>query len=229
MHSGDLARLLGMRRTLIPPTPGVLSAVGALVSDITCVFSQTVLQPVERIHLAEVNRALAHLVTQAEEWLHAEGVPPAARRLRGTAELRYAGQASEVTVTSAQPLTADGLNQTVEEFHQEHRRLYGFDWRGTVPVELVAFKITGIGLLRKSQMLAWEAPSGTPDDARSGTRPVSFDGEFVKTACYQRQLLAPGSAVAGPAIIEQTDCTTVILPGQAATVDPLLNLVVEEC
>ena len=52
------------------------------------------------------------------------------------------------------------MEQTVEAFHQEHRRLYGFDWKGTVPVELVAFKLTGIGLLQKSQMLAWEVPAG---------------------------------------------------------------------
>ena len=228
MHSGDLSRLLGMRRTLIPPTPGVLSAVGALVSDITCVFSQTVLQPVERVQLAEINQALVHLTQQAEDWLHAEGVPSHARQLRYAAELRYAGQASEVTVPSAQPLSTEGMERTVEAFHDEHRRLYGFDWRGTVPVELVALKVTGIGLLRKSEMLAWPAPSGGPEDARTGTRPVFFDGEFIDTACYHRQRLAPGSAVSGPAIIEQTDCTTVILPGQMATVDPLLNLVVKE-
>lgn len=228
MHSGDLYRLLGMRRALIPPTPGVLSAVGALVSDITCLFSKTILQPVERVQLDSVNDALASLARQAEDWLEAEGVPAAARRIRCAAELRYAGQASEVSVDSFQPLTPERLQQTIDEFHHEHRRLYGFDWRGTVPVELVAFKVTGIGLLQKSRMLAWSVQDGTPDEARTGGRPVSFDGERLDTACYQRQLLAPGSVVPGPAIIEQSDCTSVILPGQAATVDRWLNLVVEE-
>lgn len=228
MHSGDLYRLLGMRRTLIPPTPGVLSAVGALVSDITCVFSKTILQPVERVQLKSVNESLDGLTRQAEEWLESEGVSAAERQIRCSAELRYAGQASEVSVGSFQPLTPEGLARTVDEFHHEHRRLYGFDWRGEVPVELVAFKITGIGLLQKSQMLAWEVHDGTPDEARTGNRAVFFDGEFVDTSCYQRQLLAPGSAVLGPAIIEQSDCTSVILPGQIATVDRWLNLVVEE-
>jgi N-methylhydantoinase A len=133
-----------------------------------------------------------------------------------------------VSVVSFPTLTPQRLTQTVDEFHQEHGRLYGFDWRGTVPVELVAFKITGIGLLQKSQMLAWGVEEGTPDDARTGDRPVFFDGQFVDTACYQRHLLAPGSIVLGPAIIEQTDCTSVVLPGQMSTVDSLLNLVVEE-
>jgi N-methylhydantoinase A len=228
MHSGDLSRLLGMRRTLIPPTPGVLSAVGALVSDITCVFSKTILRPVEHVQIDIVNESLAHLTRQAEDWLESEGVASAERQIRCSAELRYAGQASEVSVTSFPSLTPERLEQTVDEFHHEHRRLYGFDWRGTVPVELVAFKITGIGLLQKSQMLAWGVHEGTPDDARTGYRPVFFDGQFVDTACYQRQLLAPGSTVLGPAIIEQTDCTSVVLPGQRATVDRLLNLVVEE-
>jgi N-methylhydantoinase A len=229
MHSGDLCRLLTMRRALVPATPGVLSAVGALVSDITCVFSKTILQPVARVPLDSLNQSLATLTRQAADWLATEGVAPDERQIQCSAELRYAGQASEVSVASFQPLTAERLRQTIDRFHQEHRRLYGFDWRDQVPVELVACKITGIGLLQKSELLAWDVPHGAPADARTGYRPVWFDGAFVDAACYQRRLLAPGAVVTGPAIVEQIDCTSVILPGQMATVDRFLNLVVEEC
>ncbi|MGH2615523.1 MAG: hydantoinase/oxoprolinase family protein, partial [Thermomicrobiales bacterium] len=229
MHSGELSRLLTMRRTLIPPTPGVLSAVGALVSDITCVFGKTILQPAARVDLDSLNQALSTLTRQAEQWLAAEGVSPEERRIQCGAELRYVGQASEVMVASFQSLSPELLQETIEAFHREHRRLYGFDWEGQVPVELVACKVTGVGLLHKSEMLAWDVPDGTPADARTRCRPVFFDGESVDTVCYDRRLLAPGSVVPGPAIVEQTDCTTVILPGQAATVDRFLNLVVEEC
>lgn len=228
MHSGDLYRLLGIRRALIPPTPGVLSAVGALVSDVTCVFGRTWLQPVDRIQLSEVNQVLADLAAQTMEWLNAEGIPPDRRQVRCTAELRYTGQASEVSVVSPKSFTLERLAATVDDFHDEHRRLYGFDWRDQVPVEVVALKMTGVGLLKKSKMLAWKVQEGTLANARTGQRPVYFDGQFLDTPCYRRDLLVPGSRVYGPAIVEQSDCTSVILPRQIATVDSFLNLVVEE-
>jgi N-methylhydantoinase A len=229
MHAGELCRRLGIGTAVIPPTPGVLSAVGALVADVTCVVGRTQIQPMARVDLAEANATLAALAAEADSRLAEEGIPPARREIRFAADLRYAGQASELTVVTADALTSARMAETVDAFHGEHRRLFGFDWNAQVPVELVGLKAMGIGRVEKPELLAWSVAGGRDArDARTGHRTVWFDGEAVETSCYDRLRLAPGGQVVGPAIIEQVDCTTVICPGQVATVDRFLNLVVCE-
>ncbi|HLJ61812.1 MAG TPA: hydantoinase/oxoprolinase family protein [bacterium] len=228
VHSGDLCRLLGIRTAVIPPTPGVLSAVGALVSDIVCVFGRTRIQPVARLAFDEVNAAVAALGDEAQAWLDAEHIGPDARTLAFSADLRYVGQAYEVAVPVPERLAPPGLAATIEAFHAEHRRLYGFDWRGHVPVEMVALKVTGRGRVAPVRIAGGPSGDARVGDARTGARPVRFDGRFLTTPCYDRGRLARGARIPGPAIVEQLDCTSVILPGQTARVDASLNLVVEE-
>ncbi|HYM69021.1 MAG TPA: hydantoinase/oxoprolinase family protein [bacterium] len=228
VHSGDLCRLLGIRTAVIPPTPGVLSAVGALVSDIVCVFGRTRIEPVTRLAFAEVNAALAALGDEAQAWLDAERIQAEARTLAFGADLRYVGQAYEVAVPVPERLAPPVLEATVEAFHAEHRRLYGFDWRGHVPVEMVALKVTGRGRVAPVRLTGASSGEARVEDARTGARPVRFDGRFLTTTCYDRGRLARGARIPGPAIVEQLDCTSVILPGQTARVDASLNLVVEE-
>jgi N-methylhydantoinase A len=229
MHSGDLCRLLGIRTAVIPPSPGVLSAMGALVSDIVCVFGRTHIEAVtRRLEFGRVNDVLAALGSEAQGWLDAERVPRADQALYPTADLRYIGQASEVAVPVSQPLTPEAMDAAVDAFHAEHRRLYGFEWRGQVPVEVVALKITGRGRVAPLRPAVPDRAAGGSAAALAGTRSVYFDREFVETPWYRRRLLAPGAILAGPAVVEQMDCTTVILPGQRARVDRHLNLIVEE-
>jgi len=228
MHSGDLCRLLGIRTAVIPASPGVLSAMGAMVSDIACVFGRTRIEAVAQLTFDEVNDVLAALATVARTWLDAERVPSRDQVLLSTADLRYIGQASEVAVSVTTPLTPEALATALEAFHAEHRRLYGFDWRAQVPVEMVALKVTGRGRVAPPRPAVPDREAGEAEAARTGTRSVYFDGGFVETPWYQRRRLAPGASVAGPAVVEQLDATTVILPGQVARVDRHLNLIVEE-
>jgi N-methylhydantoinase A len=92
----------------------------------------------------------------------------------------------------------------------------------------VAITVTGRGRVRQIAMAPHGRSGGTAADARTGGRPAYFDGRFVDTPCYDRSGLGPGASVSGPAVIEQLDCTTVVLPGQIARVDGYLNLVVQE-
>jgi len=228
MHSGDLCRLLGIRTAVIPPSPGVLSAVGALVSDVASVFARTRLQAIDRLALAEVNAAQRDLSAEAAAWLEAEGVPPERRELVYSADLRYVGQAYEVTVPVPAEFTPTNLPAAVQAFHAEHRRLYGFDWQGQVPVEMVRIAVAGRAQGRQIVMRPSGDRGGTVADAQIDARPVYFDGRFLETPCYARARLGIGAQVAGPAIVEQLDCTTVVLPGQTARVDRYFNLLVEE-
>ena len=228
MHSGELCRLLGVRTAVIPPFPGVLSAFGALASDATCVFRRTRIQGIDRLSLDEVNRAQRQLAEEAAVWLEAEDIAAERRELRYTVDLRYVGQAHEVTVAAPAGFTAAQVPAVASAFHAEHRRLYGFDWAGQVPVEMVAVTVTGRGLAPQLPIANVQAAGGSAAHAQVGARAVFFNGRFVETPCFARARLGPGARFAGPAIVEQLDCTTVVLPGQSARVDDYGNLVVEE-
>ncbi len=227
VHAGDLCRLLGARTAVIPQTPGVLSAVGALVSDVACLFARTLIHRVAGLQFAPVNRILKALRDEATAWLESEAIPPEARALTFGVALRYIGQASEVTVAGPGRLDPGSLARVVEAFHGEHRRLYGFDWRDQVPVEIVTLSVAGRGGVAPVRAAAGPT-AACAGDARTGVRRVYFGGDFIPTPCYDRGRLGAGARITGPAIVEQLDCTSVILPGQVARADASLNLIVEE-
>ena len=96
------------------------------------------------------------------------------------------------------------------------------------PVEIVSYRVRGIGRLPPVELPKFE-PVGTPlADAQRRARRVRFDGETLDCPVYQRERLDVGSSIAGPAILDQLDCTTVICPGQLARVDEWKNLVVTQ-
>jgi N-methylhydantoinase A len=143
--------------------------------------------------------------------------------------MRYAGQNYELAVPlppgPVGPATLDAL---AEGFAETHRRLYGFVAAGE-PVQLVTFRIEASGIVKKAALRA--LPEEGPDAAAaiSGRREVWLReaGGFVTCPVYERDRLRPGNRIAGPAIIEQMDATTVVLPGMEARVEPYLNLILE--
>jgi N-methylhydantoinase A len=96
------------------------------------------------------------------------------------------------------------------------------------PVEIVSYRVRGIGKVPPVEMPRF-APAGTTlGDALRETRRVRFDGETIACPVYQREKLDVDLRVAGPAVLDQLDCTTVICPGQVARVDEWKNLIVTE-
>jgi len=162
---------------------------------------------------------------EATAWLSTEGVPPDQRRLQRLADLRYRHQGFEITDPWNEPdLSADGL---VRRFHERHRRLYTYALEDA-PVEIVTLRVSATGGLRRLTLPRLPARRGSAAQARTGRRRVYFEeaGGWVECATYDRESLPPGGVLAGPAIVEQLDATTVVLPGQRATVDRIGNLIV---
>ena len=128
-------------------------------------------------------------------------------------DLRYRGQAYELPIEVPRRLTAEVMERVVERFHVEHRRRYGYDQRFN-RVEVVNLRATAIGHLPKAEFRP--QPDAGPDagDALVGSRRAHFGGEGHETAVYARERLRPGNRVLGPAVVEQSDCTTVLGPGQ---------------
>ena len=222
-----LMDILNLPRTLVPPNPGNVSAFGLLTVDVRNDYVQTVVAKHADLDLDRVRSVFADLEAQAQTALDGEGFPRDEQRMQRTADLRYVGQAFEVRVPVADgELDQESADQACQAFHAAHRQLYGYDF-ATDPrqaVEWVNLRVSGIGPIRRPDMIELEPRSeGTADGARSGSRRVFFD-DWVDTPTYNRPDLAPGDVVTGPAIIEEFGSTVPVHPGFAATVDAYGNL-----
>ena len=124
------------------------------------------------------------------------------------------------------PLTPQLAETVVAAFHDEHRGLYGYDFRDDArqEVEWVNLRVTGIGPIRKPEVRQIEPGRGA-ETAVTGTRAVYFD-DWVETTVYDRARLGAGDVVAGPAVVEEFSSTVPLHPGFRAEVDRFGNLVV---
>jgi N-methylhydantoinase A len=183
------------------------------------------------LDVSAVESIFASLREQAAAALDREGFPREQHHYARTADLRYFGQAFEVRVPLPDtPLDKAAANDVAGAFHDAHRALYGYDFAADArqQVEWVNLRVSGIGPITRPELRELPArPGAAADRARTGTRPVCFDGDgYVDTAIYWRPDLATGDQIAGPAVVEEFGATIPLHPGFRARVDPLGNLVV---
>jgi N-methylhydantoinase A len=227
LQAGRLLDLLGMRTAIVPPIPGVTSAFGLLIVDLRNDYVITDVQNASDFGPASTQERYQRLEQQALDALARHGVPPERQRLLRSADMRYQGQAYEVRVDMpGGTVDAATGKQAVEAFHLAHRRAYGYDYRGKQQVEFVNLRVTGLGLIDKPTLR--EIQPGGPDAsvARKGERAVYFEavGDFQPCPLYDRARLLAGNHISGPAIIEEYGSTTVVFPGQQASVDRFGNV-----
>ncbi|MBH61472.1 MAG: hypothetical protein CL569_03275 [Alphaproteobacteria bacterium] len=226
MHAAALATAVGIPEVLVPERPGVFSAVGLVMSDIRHDFGQTRVLRGEEIAGENLNPLFGELDREAHEALERDGVPEDQRDLQRSADLRYVGQAYEVNVTVPNGALDDkSAEQIIQNFHDLHQQLYAHH-HPDKPVEFVSGRVAAIGLMSAPE-LQRRTTNGSGADPKE-SRQVYFDesSDYVDTAVYDRETLSAGSRFDGPAIVEQTDSTTVIHPGQRARIDELGNLMI---
>ena len=223
LHGVALAALLGMRTVVVPRNPGVLSALGLLGTEVRNDYARTSLQAPPHHDLAAVAAIYTDLEAQAVLWLADEGVAEGDRVLKRFADLRYRHQGFEVTVPwDAADLSVD---EVVGRFHARHEGLYTYALPDA-PVEIVTLRVAATGRVRRFTLprLPRSTRAARPRPPR---RPVFFSSTgWVDCPCYRRDALPAGAALAGPAVVEQLDATTVILPRQRAVVDGYGDLVI---
>ena len=224
VHGVPLAEEMGMAEVLVPEAPGVLAAFGLLAAAIEHHHARTLPGPAAGMDLAAVNRCLAELDAAGRARMRAEDVPAAEVRVAYAADMRYVGQAYELEVPIAAPVAAERIGEIVGAFHAAHERVYGYA-RAQQPVEFVNFRAVHTYPLPRPVVKAAARTARDLADARLGERPAWFapDG-FTATAVFDRARLPAGARVAGPAIIEQIDTTTVIPPGYTALAEDSGNL-----
>jgi N-methylhydantoinase A len=228
LQAGKLVDILGLRGALIPPDPGNVSAFGLLTVDIKNDYVTTAVQRDDRLDLERVNDSYARLAEQARQALAAEGFLEAAMQVVRSADMRYFGQAWEVRVDVPDGvLDRRAANSVVARFHAAHQQTYGYSYALSPDqrIEWVNLRVMGIGPIRRPEVQKRDRSlPGDVERARTGQRQVYFEPGFAVTPIYDRARLQPGDCVAGPAIVEEFGSTTVVFPGQQASVDDYANL-----
>ena len=214
VHANALARDAELPTVLIPPSPGIFSATGLLTTDLKRDAAQTVVQRLDALDAAEVEAVFAALEAAGAEEMRREGVADAAIEFERRLDLRYVGQSYELTVPAG--------GELAQRFHAEHDRVYGFSAESE-PIECVSLRLTTIGRIAKPPPRS--LPHGAPPESKS-RREVYFAETrgYVDCPIYDRYALGARAELAGPAIVEEFDSTTVVHPGYGLYVDDHGNL-----
>jgi N-methylhydantoinase A len=229
LHSARLARELEIPRVLVPRNPGILCALGLLMTDLKTNYAQTRLLPLTSENLETMERVFADLEERARGWFQSEGIADRDRQIRRTIDMRYKGQNYELSVPVPGGRRGEALLIELRQgFEQTHQQMYGYT-APEEPIQAITFRIEAIGVVPQAEITR-QPPAARPvEEALSGRRDVWLveAGGFVSCPVYDRERLGPGHHIAGPAVVEQMDATTLMLPGQSAVVDPFLNIIVE--
>ena len=220
LHAAEVARNMGMRKVLVPPRPGLLSAIGLLHADVRGDFSLTSLTRAETTSLKALNRGLATLKQRGATWIKDEGERRS--RFQWFADLRYFGQNFELIMElKSDRINAAALAKLIEAFHHRHKDYYGYDMRGQ-PVEIVNLRLVVTASRRALPHESMNSVRGDAKHALIEKRSVWFaQTGFVATPVYDRDRLPAGCRITGPAIVEQMDTTTVVPPGTVLKTDKL--------
>ena len=241
-----LVDILDLAGVVVPQNPGNVSAFGLLTVDVKNDYVQTHVARHAGLDRSAVEKVLDELTALATAALDTEGFPREQHEHVRTADLRYFGQAYEVRVPiGAGPLDEAAAEAVAQRFHDEHRQLYGYDFRDDPrqQVEWVNLRVTGIGPITRPELREIAArddahvPESTnrspqvrtqPALAPRSARPVCFDADagYVTTDVYWRPDLRAGDTFHGPAVIEEFGSTVPVHPGFTVRVDAFGNLVV---
>jgi N-methylhydantoinase A len=224
VHAAHLARELDIPVVVVPPYPGITSALGCLLLDVRHDLFRTYLASAEGASSSALEVEFKSLEEEARERLAVEGITGDRVQLRRLMDMRYVGQWRSLTAPVSTPLE-ENLNASLASFHAEHQREYSFSDPDQA-VEIYGLRVIGLGLVDKPEF----PKLGRGRDlalANSTVRQVYFGetGDFQDTTIYDRGSLFAGAAFEGPAIVEQMDSTVVVPPDWRAEVDEFGNIV----
>jgi N-methylhydantoinase A/oxoprolinase/acetone carboxylase beta subunit len=229
----DIARELGIPAVVIPTAPGLTSALGLLTTDVAYEQSRTTMQFVSTADITRLAAAYSELEADLHDQLVADGFNNDDIRLVRYADCRYRGQGYELrTPAPAGAINRGFLDRLARAFGAEHGRIYNHEYANR-DVQIVNVRVVGIGTIPPLVPRPVEQGKEAPDtEARTSVAPVVFEVDGVArsldTPRYWRAALKAGNRLAGPAIVDQMDTTTLIPPGFTARVDRFGNLVIAQ-
>ncbi|MCW4049400.1 MAG: hydantoinase/oxoprolinase family protein [Candidatus Bathyarchaeota archaeon] len=220
MHVCALAEELEINHIIVPPNPGMFSALGLLTADLFHDYTSPVIMETNEVDPGKLEDMFSSMEETGRATLMKEGIHPDQHRFQRTLDIRYSGQGFELNVETGNPVTPASLSESLIAFHEKHREVYGYAAEDE-PLEVVNAKLRVIGLLDKPSLKENKERIG---DTEMETRRVYFESTgWVDAEVYQRGSL--DGVHVGPAIVEQYDSTTVIYPGWSYVPDRLGNLI----
>ncbi|MDB5511936.1 MAG: hyuA [Enterovirga sp.] len=227
LHASLIARNLGIQQVIVPPYPGLGSAMGLLLTDVKRSYVQSRLRHFDEAVLPEMETLFAALIARASDEVERGGKDLGEVQLERVVDLRYVGQGYELSIPLAPgPLTPASIEAARARFHELHLDFYG-NAAPEKPLEMINLRIKTTTPLRKLSLPRLDCVEEGTVAQPDGWRAVYFEeGGRVQTGIFQRNKLRPGHVVNGPAIIDQMDSTTVLLPAQRARIDAYGNILI---
>ena len=227
LNAGRVADACGIRRILVPPTPGVLSALGLMLAPTRHEATASYDALAATAKAADIQAILARLDALCRDKMRRDGVAPGAADIEYFAEMRYLGQSHQLEVPARDDANGDPIAAIQAEFHGLHLQTYNHSDRNA-PTEFVALRAVHTFAAGESRLLE---PAAAQDKTppQPSFRPTCLSAEvgYQDTPVYRRDDLPAGFCFAGPAIVEQADTTTLLYPGHNAQVDAFANILIE--
>jgi N-methylhydantoinase A len=225
LHANALGILTGAWPVIIPPGPGVLCAYGDATTQIRDEASRTFVRRVDEITVDEMLQQLEELHSRASVSFEADGIPESEQRTTYQADIRYSGQAFQLSLDfTADEIRDKGLSVLTDEFDRQHAQLFTFAHgkdheivilRAVVKAQNKPLAEVAVGVVGKSL-----------EACRIHATKYYYEGSWREGFIYDRSLLSEGMLVPGPAIVQEMDATTLILPEHSARVDATGNLLI---
>jgi len=224
LHARDVACDLGILRIVVPPSPGILCAEGAMNSPLSTEFVASILSALSTEDIDTFHAAHLDLERKVADWFETEAVPEPQRRTLWTVGARYFGQNYELTLPVDVAMPEPRLLAEVgAAFHEAHERNYGF-FSKDEPIQLVNLAVKALGELERP---ALPTLASTPVPEPFEFRDTLFTpGRYHRTPVFNRESLVRDQIIPAPAIIEQMDTTVLVFPGDICTVDEWGNILI---
>ncbi len=226
LHAAEVAGMLGVRHVLIPPHPGITSAIGLLTADLEYHALRTAFAVKGALDRGRLQGLFSDMESELSGIFANDGVPVARTRMLRQGDLRYVGQGYELKIDfPAGEITEDALEQVWAAFHDRHRAEYGHAFEAS-PIEIVTVKVRGIGEVEKLGEPSAYTGAVQPQEIGRGrcVFRVSDVLQTFDTPYLDRRSLPVGQDMHGPAILLQTDTTTVVPPGWTYSADRFGNV-----
>jgi N-methylhydantoinase A len=215
LHANALAQELGIPTIVVPPSPGVASALGMLVSDLRRDLRTTRLETLAEAELDEIDRAFEEMENSSREEFANDGLTDAEMSFGRFMEMRYMGQSWKLRVLPPSDLSSQSREEIKRRFDEVHRKAYGYDAPAD-EAEIVNIGVTAIGALTRPRL---EHVVPADEKRPASTRDVYFReaGGYVPCAVLSRYQVSEHEGIEGPAVIEEKDSTTIVYPGYRAS------------
>jgi N-methylhydantoinase A len=226
LHANSLGVLSGSWPVIVPPGPGVLCAYGDATTQIQDEASQTYVARIDELGTDELIGQLETLRARASESFEADGIPADQQEVSYQADIRYAGQAFQLSLQiTTDELNNKGLAVLTDEFDRQHEQLFTFAHGKDHEIVMIRAIVKATSSLTADLKEVSDKKTRL-EDAKFHDTKFYHEKEWHEAVIYDRGKLGVGTVVEGPAIIVEMDATTLVLPGHAATVDEVGNLLI---